>query len=358
MKVSRIAVVFLLSILLASGLGCGLIGGDSTPTEPPSPTLSSPVDGATLNGTSITFQWQASAGATEYALLVSTNPNFPQYNVFFGRSIGNVNQYTLSGFPDDGTVYYWGVRAGNGEAWSNKNSFIKNSRSFTSGVRPLGGASLTPQYLAPTQQIVFKLTAWAQGPSDLLIYNPDDSLLAKFYVPPEIESASITEYIYLPPAPIGGTYRFEMYGELTGDIGWYGEQSFQGPILVAEDWSLNPSWVRGIGWDLRYLTMKLKNTGDMPIILYDLKLKLEKDGFSTQEITIARPGDAEAKYGWLIPGLIWQLLPSKIATIVSWNSTEQHLFGQFFDPGKYQMYFTLSDQLQILEENELYFESS
>jgi len=130
-KVSRIAVVFLLCILLVSGLGCELIGGDSTPAGPPSPSLSSPVDGATVDGNSITFQWQASAGATEYALLVSTDRNFPQNNVFFGRSVGNVTQYTLSGFRDIGTVYYWGVRVGNGENWSNWDSFIINSRSFT-----------------------------------------------------------------------------------------------------------------------------------------------------------------------------------------------------------------------------------
>lgn len=131
MKVSRIGIALLLGILLVSGLGCELFEGETTPIGPLSPTLSSPIDGATIDGNSITFQWQASEGANEYALLVSTDRDFPENNIFFGRSVGDVTQYTLSGFPDIGTVYYWGVRAGNGEAYSDRNEFIINSRSFT-----------------------------------------------------------------------------------------------------------------------------------------------------------------------------------------------------------------------------------
>jgi len=61
-------------------------------------------------------------------------------------------------------------------------------------------------------------------------------------------------------------------------------------------------------------------------------------------------------------GLIWGLVPynesSMVATIVPWGSEEQFLFGQYFDPGEYRLYITLSDQLNILPVPELAFETS
>ena len=84
--------------------------------------------------------------------------------------------------------------------------------------------------------------------------------------------------------------------------------------------------------------MIVVNSGDMPIVLNGLKLRLEKDGFSTEEIILSREGNAEAEYGWPIKELRWELKPSNVATIVAWNSTEQHLFGRYFSPGEYLLY--------------------
>jgi hypothetical protein len=149
-----------------------------------------------------------------------------------------------------------------------------------------------------------------------------------------------------------------MYSDVTGNLVWQGEQTFAGPKLEILELSLNPHWVQGTGWDLQYLTMKLKNTGDMPIILYGLKLKLEGDGHSTQEITLARQGDFKAEYGWTRQGgLIWGLVPNTIATILPWGSNEQFLFGENFNPGEYRLHITLSDQLNVLPVPELAFES-
>lgn len=354
MKITRITIVLLLGILLVSGLACGLLGGETDTTSILSaPTLSSPADGAEVSGTSVTFQWQASTGAKKYWLRISKNSSLDHETAFFNANVGGVTKYTLSRLPDDGAVYYWGVWSGNVNGWSPKSEVLSNRRSFVI----FGGASLTPKYESQTEQIYFSLSAWAKEPADLYIYDPIGSLLAQFYVPPKVEKDKITETIPLPPAPIGGTYKLEMHSEVTGELLWQGEQTFVGPKLdIAPDWSLNPHWVRGVGWNLQYLTMVLVNSGDMPIVLNGLKLRLEKDGFSTGEITLAREGDAEAEYGWLIKELRWELKPSNVATIVAWNSTEQHLFGRYFSPGEYLLYLTLSDHLNVLEAKELAFE--
>jgi len=365
MKITRIAVILLLGILLVSGLACGLLGEEKTPTPTSSipstlsaPTLSSPADGAEVSGTSVTFQWQASTGAKRYWLRISKNPSLYHETAFYSANVGGVTKYTLSRLPDDGAVYYWGVWSGNDNDWCPRDAVLSNRRSFVI----FGGSSLTPKYESQTEQIYFSLTAWAKEPADLYIYDPIGSLLALFYVPPKVETDKITETIPLPPAPIGGTYKLEMYSEVTGELVWQGEQTFVGPKLdIAPDWSLNPHWVRGVGWDLQYLTMILVNAGDMPIVLNGLKLRLEKDGFSTGEISVAREGDAGAEYGWSRKkGLSWILPPwegsKESATIVPWGSEEQHLFGQHFSPGEYLLYLTLSDHLNVLEAKELAFE--
>ena len=362
----------LLCILLASGLACSLLpwGGDEeptpTPTLPPSslpsaPTLSSPNNGATVSGTSITFSWNSSPGATNYFLRVSNSiyPNLDHETSFISKQIGNVLQYTVSGFPDRGNAYVWGVWSGNAAGWCPKPGVLANARIFTNGV-PYG-ASLTPKYKQSGNQTYFLLTAYAKEPVQLDISNPDGSLLDRVFVPPMVETPEITENVYLPPTPSGGTYRLHMYSDITGSLVWQGEQTFTGPKLEILELSLNPHWAPGTGWDLQYLTMKLKNTGDMPIILYGLKLRLEGEGFSTQEITLARQGHFGAEYGWTrTKGLIWGLEPynksSTIATIAPWGSEEQFLFGQYFDPSEYRLYITLSDQLNIVPVPELAFE--
>ena len=407
MKITRIVIIFLLGILLVSGLACSLLGEatESTPNPPSSlpsaPTLYSPNNGATVYGTSITFQWNASPGATMYGLRVSRSdyPNLDKETEFFNIILGDVTQYTKSGFPDDGTEYVWGVWAGRGNSFGPKSEVLANARIFTNGV-PYG-ASLTPKYMESGNQTYFLLTAYAKEPVYLDISNPDGSLLDRVYVPPIVETPEITENLYLPPAPSGGTYRFHMYSDVTGELVWEDEQTFTGPRIEILELSLNPHWVRGVGWDLQYLTMKLKNSGDMPIILYDLKLRLEKDGFSTEEINLAREGDIEAEFGWKTGGMMipnpaytggnWysgpclgticspemtggaQRVPqyitvesltlepyneaSAIATIAPWGSEDQHLFGRNFNPDEYRLYVTLSEQLGILPVPELAFES-
>lgn len=78
------------------------------------PALISPEDGAYVEGTSVAFQWNAVDGASRYWLRVD---NITDGCNKFREDLGNVTQYTDSGYLDDGDVYEWKVWAGNEDGW-------------------------------------------------------------------------------------------------------------------------------------------------------------------------------------------------------------------------------------------------
>jgi len=73
-------------------------------SSPSSPVLSSPSSGSNQTGTSVSFSWNASPGATDYDLYIWSSSGR-----FFDKWLGNVTSYSVSGFPNDGTLYSWCV---------------------------------------------------------------------------------------------------------------------------------------------------------------------------------------------------------------------------------------------------------
>jgi hypothetical protein len=91
------------------------------------PTLGAPADNASLDSTSINFQWSAVTGATRYQLeVIRVSDGF----VFKNLELSNTTSASQSGFPNDGTEYRWRVRAGNAHAWGAWTAY----RNFSSGV--------------------------------------------------------------------------------------------------------------------------------------------------------------------------------------------------------------------------------
>ncbi len=95
-------------------------------TKPGAPTLASPADGAAVAGTSVTFSWNTPSGSpSKYHLQISTSSTFSSF--FYNKDDRTGNSVTLSLFPNNGTRYYWRVRAYNSAgwgAWSSSRSFI------------------------------------------------------------------------------------------------------------------------------------------------------------------------------------------------------------------------------------------
>ena len=94
------------------------------------PILSSPADRASASGTSVTFEWEALVGATKYLLEVNEDPGWDEEKSKFFDDVGNVTEYEDTGYPNDGIVYYWRVRAGNDAGWISRSetwSFTNSS---------------------------------------------------------------------------------------------------------------------------------------------------------------------------------------------------------------------------------------
>lgn len=113
---------------------------NQTPTGIPSaPKLVSPASGANDSGASVTFKWNAAAGATKYFIIVSTSSSLTTTQSSSSvrkvwKTLGNVTQYTATTFTDNGRTYYWWVYAGNSYGWSSKTQVVANGgRKFVNG---------------------------------------------------------------------------------------------------------------------------------------------------------------------------------------------------------------------------------
>ncbi len=111
----------------------------STTPVPGAPSLSSPANGATVSTTSITFSWTTPTGSpTQYQLQVSTSSSFS--STLYDSSTITVTSWTLSGFPNTGTTYYWRVRAYNSSGWGP----WSGTSSFVNGTVPAAPTLVSP----------------------------------------------------------------------------------------------------------------------------------------------------------------------------------------------------------------------
>ena len=121
-------------------------GGDALTTMlPPTPTLSSPSNGATGISTSQTLAWNASFGATSYQLQVSTVSNFAT-TVYNGSGLTSTSQVP-TGLTSN-TTYYWHVDATNARGtspysptWSFATSSVVSTRWSVAGLGTISGGA-------------------------------------------------------------------------------------------------------------------------------------------------------------------------------------------------------------------------
>lgn len=106
-------------------LTVAIMGSTSTAIAavPAAPTLYSPSDSATVNGTLVTFNWNSVSNVTSYWLEISEFSDFLSsgQSLYVLKNVGNYTSDIYSSFPDNGKGYYWHVRACNGDgcgAWS------------------------------------------------------------------------------------------------------------------------------------------------------------------------------------------------------------------------------------------------
>ena len=117
----------------------------SSGSVPNAPTLSFPPDESYQDTTEIDFSWNAVSGATDYNFQLAFDASFSSTPI--NLTTGGALTQPLVNFPNDGTIYYWRVRAGNGNGWGNFSApfeFI-NGPDTSSGSG--GGGTLATPYL-------------------------------------------------------------------------------------------------------------------------------------------------------------------------------------------------------------------
>lgn len=94
-----------LTILIIIGLSASLF---ATPTKP---TPVTPANGAKGVSVHPTFVWDSTATAVNWQIQIATDSNFT--NVVFTSIIGAITDtvYTYAGTLNNGTLYWWHVRA-------------------------------------------------------------------------------------------------------------------------------------------------------------------------------------------------------------------------------------------------------
>ena len=92
--------------------------------------MTTPANGATFTSSSVTFNWSAGTGVTEYWLMVGPVPGGGRY---FNASCGLAQSQTVSGLPTNGRAVYVRLMSKIGGAW------ICNTYQYTSLNDPTGG---------------------------------------------------------------------------------------------------------------------------------------------------------------------------------------------------------------------------
>ena len=124
-------------------------------------SLTSPADGASLNGTGgTTLAWELASGATKYNLQVSTDATFRESEIVLDESVSGATTFTAETL-ENLTPYYWRVRAGNDQGWGD----FSAHRRFTLSVLPTAVALTSPQNGAsvPAGSVIFR---WERGSAE------------------------------------------------------------------------------------------------------------------------------------------------------------------------------------------------
>lgn len=180
--------------LNAAGVGANwsetrmFVNGPPPAEPPPVPSLVTPAQNATVSGTSISFSWNPSPGATSYEHQLSKHADF---SVVFlpelahglpTQNFSYTNSVTRTHLPNDGTTIYWRVRAGTGGQWSAWSS----SRGFVNGAAPPPPPQI-PTIISPA------LNAQISEASVTFNWNPAGGA-AKYHIQVSISSSFSTVF--------------------------------------------------------------------------------------------------------------------------------------------------------------------
>ncbi|HDP94945.1 MAG TPA: fibronectin type III domain-containing protein [Candidatus Aminicenantes bacterium] len=168
------------------------------PQPPPPASYAEPANGATVSGSAVALIWNASAGATRYHLQVAKLPVFPKVNLHYSNDNIAATQFAVPGMPNDGTKFYWRVRAFKEEGgWSAWNNVVFKTRHFFSGqsqTPPQGPLLVAPNHGADISEnsITFNWKAAGGAAKYQLQIGTTNSFSAVFFNNVNISGTSFT----------------------------------------------------------------------------------------------------------------------------------------------------------------------
>ena len=144
-------------VRLGTKLGTAWEVSDSTYTAatPTKAVMISPAAGTTLGGSTVSFNWTAGAGASEYWLYVGTTVGSGN---LFSHSMALATNQTVTGLPTDGSAIYVRLATKLGSAWEVSDSTYTAAGGGTSGAKAVM-ASPTPGSTLAGSSVTFSWNA-------------------------------------------------------------------------------------------------------------------------------------------------------------------------------------------------------
>lgn len=98
-----------------------------------------------VDGQHVTLRWETADAADHYRVQIAAGPDF--HDVLFEQEVpgGTTALVVRRHFPDDDRLFYWRVRAGNAEGWSEGD----HVEAFTSGTADQVGRFAVPDTAEP-----------------------------------------------------------------------------------------------------------------------------------------------------------------------------------------------------------------
>jgi protocatechuate 3,4-dioxygenase beta subunit len=272
-RILGVVIAFTFSLLLVAATGPLLTstpdssqgGRVSAAAILAAPTLVSPAGGGAVAGATVLFQWSAVAEAADYMLVVSTTDNpFDSTKWKMHTLVGNVTSYSDTGYPANGTKYYWWVWAWDSGTNYSVFSEVKANRSWFDNTPMLTGA---PALVSPAgggaaagATVPFQWSAVAEAADYMLVVsttdNPFDSTKWKTHtLVGNVTSYSDTGYLangmkyyWWVWAYISGT-NYSAWSEVKANQSWFSSTGIEAPGLVSPKGETAAGITVDFSWD-------------------------------------------------------------------------------------------------------------
>lgn len=308
------------------------------------PNLLVPANGSNQLIEPIEFSWSSITGATKYFLQVATNNTFTNF-LYNDSNLTNTSKQ-ISGFQN-GSTYYWRVKAGNSKEWSSWSTI--NTLTFNRTTVPDPLMLISPHNGSfQVSEPVHLIWAASNGSEKYWIQVAMDSNFTMFFV--NDSSYSLTSF-FLAYLQTGSTYYWRIKSR--NAIGWNEWSSvwhfqYQGPpsppVILMPDHNSNQTTEPIVfSWDTSHSStnywLQISNNSNFNNLVYNdstiINVSVSVSGFLSETVYFWRV-KARNSAGWSTWSPVWNFsynatsIPNNVTLISPTHlSTQYDIFMQF-----------------------------